>query len=393
MPTHIKTGLERFIEAPPTELNKARLGLLMNQASIDPQYNYACDRIAERFPGQLVALFSPQHGFWGEEQANMIESDHSFYGPLNIPVHSLYSETRRPTKEMLTEIDFLIVDLQDVGTRVYTFIWTLLECMKACAEHGVHVLVLDRPNPLGGEIAEGPMLQSDFVSFVGGAEIPLRHGLTIGEFAKWMNKSKAINAELTIVPMQGWQRSMFFQETALPWAVPSPNMPRLETAIVYPGQVLLEGTNLSEGRGTTQPFELCGAPWLNAEEFCKDVSRIEHPGIVLRPIRFRPTFDKWKDQACEGVSIHVTDAQAVRSVKLTVSIIESARQLAPKDFQWLAPPYEYETVLPPIDILFGNSDLRAELKSAKRLDEPELSNLVELDTAAWWNSVSEILLY
>lgn len=223
----------------------------MNQASVNHDFRYACDLLDQRFPGQLRVLLSPQHGFWGEQQANMVESAHTQYAPLNLPVFSLYAESRRPTDIMLTDIDCLVIDLQDVGTRVYTFIWTMLECLRGCAQNNVRVVVLDRPNPLGGEVVEGPVLDNSFRSFVGGSEIPLRHGLTIGELAQLLNTEEHIDAELTVVPMSGWDRSMLFPQTGLSWVPPSPNMPRWQTALLYPGQVLLEGTSLSEGRGTT----------------------------------------------------------------------------------------------------------------------------------------------
>ncbi len=393
MSDQVRTSLENFIESPPLEIAGVRFGLLMNQASVDRAYRYTCDVLAERFPGQLAALFSPQHGFWGEEQANMIESADSRYEPLNLPVYSLYSETRRPTAEMLEKIDCLVIDLQDVGTRVYTFLWTTLECLRACAEQNIRVIVLDRPNPLGGEVFEGPILRDGFQSFVGNAEIPLRHGLTLGEFALYINKKENIDAELSVVPMTNWRREMHFDETGVPGVSTSPNMPSLNTATVYPGQVLLEGTNLSEGRGTTMPFEVCGAPYLNAEEFTAEVSRHNHPGIQLRPIRFRPTFDKWKDEICNGLAIHITDSHAVRSVPLTVSIIDAAKRLAPEQFKWLEPPYEYEHKIPPIDILFGNAELREHIDRQQRIETVELNTLCGFDIAVWKEAISPFLLY
>jgi uncharacterized protein YbbC (DUF1343 family) len=381
MSHRILTGLDNCLASPPSEIHGARIGLLMNQASVDHKFRYACDLIAERFPGQLKCLFSPQHGIWGEQQANMIESPDTRYAPLDLPVHSLYSETRRPTDTMLQDIDCLVIDLQDVGTRVYTFIWTMLECLRACAANGIRVVVLDRPNPLGGEVVEGPLLEPNYRSFVGGSEIPLRHGLTIGELAQLFNAEERIGAELSVVSMSGWKRRMLFSKTGLPWVAPSPNMPRFQTAALYPGQVLLEGTNLSEGRGTTMPFEVVGAPYLNAESLCTMLGRQEHPGIGLQPIRFRPTFDKWKDETCEGIAIHVLDAQAVRSASLTLSIIEAALQLAPQHFAWLSPPYEYEYEKPPIDILYGSSDLRQQQQTEK-----------PFDTTAWQHRIAPHLL-
>ena len=374
-------------------MHGARLGLLMNQASVNHEFRYACDLLAERFPGQLRMLFSPQHGLQGEQQANMIESPDSRYAPLNLPVCSLYAETRRPPDSMLADIDCLVIDLQDVGTRVYTFVWTMLECLRACVQNNVRVVVLDRPNPLGGEVIEGPMLEKDFRSFVGGSEVPLRHGLTIGELARLLNSEERIDAELTVVPMGGWDRTMLFPDTGLPWVPPSPNMPRWQTALLYPGQVLLEGTSLSEGRGTTTPFEVIGAPALDPDQLLAAVRRDEHPGIALQAIRFQPTFDKWRRQICGGLAIHVLDAAAVRSVGLTITLIDVARQLAPDNFTWLQPPYEYEYKKPPIDILFGNDQLRNRLNSDDSIDRDELTHLLSYGNENWRERVSMHLIY
>ncbi|MDG2129121.1 MAG: DUF1343 domain-containing protein [Fuerstiella sp.] len=393
MPNHIRTGLDSFLAVPPPEVHGARLGLLMNQASVNHEFRYACDLLAERFPGQLRMLFSPQHGLQGEQQANMIESPDSRYAPLNLPVCSLYAETRRPPDSMLADIDCLVIDLQDVGTRVYTFVWTMLECLRACVQNNVRVVVLDRPNPLGGEVIEGPMLEKDFRSFVGGSEVPLRHGLTIGELARLLNSEERIDAELTVVPMGGWDRTMLFPDTGLPWVPPSPNMPRWQTALLYPGQVLLEGTSLSEGRGTTTPFEVIGAPALDPDQLLAAVRRDEHPGIALQAIRFQPTFDKWRRQICGGLAIHVLDAAAVRSVGLTITLIDVARQLAPDNFTWLQPPYEYEYKKPPIDILFGNDQLRNRLNSDDSIDRDELTHLLSYGNENWRERVSMHLIY
>src|SRR5262245_11807688 len=288
----VQIGLERCLVQPPAILRRGRFGLLMNQASVSVTFQYACDLLAERFPGQLAAIFSPQHGLWGEQQANMIESPHGWYEPLGVPVYSLYSETRRPTSQMLQGLDCLVIDLQDVGTRVYTFIWTVQQCLISCAAAKVPVVVLDRPNPLGGEVAEGPLLEAGYESFVGGASIPLRHGLTVGEVARLVNQEQQIGAELIVVPMEGWRRSMPFDDSGRAWVAPSPNMPRVTTALLYPGQVLLEGTNLSEGRGTTLPFEVVGAPFIDPQRLCDELKSAELPGLAIRPIRFVPTFDK-----------------------------------------------------------------------------------------------------
>ncbi|MFO0817791.1 MAG: DUF1343 domain-containing protein [Pirellulales bacterium] len=384
-------GLEHCLEQPPDVLCGARrMGLVLNQASIDARGRYACDLLAQRFPGRLVRLFSPQHGLWGEQQANMIESPHGFYPPLELPVWSLYGETRRPNAEMLEGLDVLIVDLQDVGTRVYTFAWTLLECLIACAEHQVPLVVLDRPNPLGGRVVEGPRVLDGFRSFVGNAAIPLRHGLTLGEFAGWLNTRHQINASLTVVPARGWRRDDLWSDLHRAWTPPSPNMPRFETAVVYPGQVLLEGTNLSEGRGTTTPFEVCGAPFVDPFELARalsDSATIASSNITVRPIRFVPTFDKWRGESCGGVALQAADARKVRSVSFTVELLRIVRQLYGNEFRWLPPPYEYEYLKPPIDILWGSPDLRTWVDAATK------SPLPEEDSAAWWTETNSALLY
>ncbi len=389
----MELGLECCLDNPPDVMRIARLGLLMNQASVDCHFRYACDVLAERFPGRLKAIFTPQHGLWGEQQANMIESPHGRYTPLDLPVFSLYSETRRPTGAMLSEIDCFVIDLQDVGTRVYTFAWTMLNVLRACAAAKLPVVVLDRPNPLGGIVAEGPLLEVDFQSFVGDASIPLRHGLTLGELALLLNHEQNIGAELHVVPMTGWRRAMLFSENGRDWVAPSPNMPRFETTLLYPGQVLLEGTNLSEGRGTTLPFEIVGAPFLDPHQLARELAAFELPGLELRPIRFVPTFDKWHGQSCGGVALHVTDPRAVRSVTATLALLAVVHRLHPREFTWLPPPYEYEHHKMPIDILFGSTRLRSRLASDNVLNSTDVTTLAALDEDAWWNRTKRWRLY
>jgi uncharacterized protein YbbC (DUF1343 family) len=386
-PTPISLGLERCLSEPPEVLRRGRFGLLMNQASVDRQFQYACDVLAERLPGRLTALFSPQHGLWCEEQANMIESAHGTYEPLGVPVYSLYSQTRQPTAEMLAGLDCLVIDLQDVGTRVYTFAWTVQNCLRACSKARIPVVLLDRPNPIGGTVAEGPLLEPQFASFVGGAAIPLRHGLTLGELARLINAEQQIGAELVVVPMERWRRSVLFDNTGRAWVAPSPNMPRATTALLYPGQVLLEGTNLSEGRGTTLPFEVVGAPFIDSHKLAGELSNEELPGLAIRPMRFVPTFDKWQGQRCGGVAIHVTDPAAVRSVEFTLRLLATVVRRWPDEFQWLPPPYEYERDKMPIDILYGSSRLR------EAIGQATITELSRLDEAAWWRRVQPYLLY
>lgn len=392
----IRFGLERVAQNPPAAMQGARLGLLMNQASIDRRWRYACDVIAEAFPGQLTTLFSPQHGLWGEQQANMIESAHSVHPRLGIPVHSLYSETRSPTAEMLEEVDCLVIDLQDVGTRVYTFIWTISYCLEACAAAGIPVVVLDRPNPLGGERIEGPLLEAGQESFVGRARIPMRHGLTIGELTLLVNDLLKIDGQVQVVPLDGWRREMDWGATERRWIWPSPNLPRLESVAVYPGTVLLEGTNLSEGRGTTRPFEVLGAPFIDPERLAEQIQPYALPGVALLPLRFVPTFDKWAGESCGGLLLEVTDAREFRPVLTAVAALASVHSLWPDAFRWLPPPYEYETEKPPIDIIAGTPRIREQIDAIAGGVRPTLSGLESLlafDQAAWSERCRPHLLY
>ncbi len=259
----VKTGLDVIRADSARELAGHRIGLVVNQASIGSDLVHARHAFSHRFDKRLMALFGPQHGIFGERQDNMVESPHAVDAELDLPVYSLYSETRKPTPRMLDGIDVLVIDLQDVGTRVYTFMHTMAYCMLAARDADIKVVVLDRPNPVGGLAVEGNPLNPDFASFVGLYPIPMRHGMTMGELAHLFNEGYRIGCDLSVIPMEGWQRRMRFHETGLPWVMPSPNLPTLDTALVYPGQVLLEGTNLSEGRGTTRPFELFGAPYID----------------------------------------------------------------------------------------------------------------------------------
>ena len=259
----VRLGLERLIDGPDRKLIEGRrVGLVCNPASIDSRIVHASDRMMEG-DWTLTALFGPQHGFRSDLQENMIESPHARDAKRRVPVHSLYSETREPTEEMLADVDVLVVDLQDVGTRIYTYIYTMANGLRAARRHNIPVVVCDRPNPINGDDIEGATLDPAYESFVGQFAIPMRHGLTIGEAARLFNEHFRLNATVEVVPMEGWKRSMFFDETALPWVLPSPNIPTLDTAVVYPGAVLFEGTDLSEGRGTSRPFELIGAPWID----------------------------------------------------------------------------------------------------------------------------------
>ena len=375
----VTTGLDALCDNPPERLKSRRLGLLGNPASITSQFVHAKDVIATCYPGQLNALFSPQHGFFAEKQDNMIESGHFRDPDLDIPVFSLYSETRIPTADMFDDIDTLVIDIQDVGTRVYTFIYTISYCLETAAALGKSVVILDRPNPVGGVQIEGNVLEEAYASFVGRFPIPMRHGMTVGEIASFFNTTRNINCDLTVIPMQGWTRDMYWQDTGLVWIPPSPNLPTPLSAMVYPGQVILEGTNLSEGRGTTLPFEQFGAPFVDVHTLMPRVQdRLK--GIVLRPLCFQPTSGKWQDQMCKGFHIHVTDKNAYKPYLYSLILLQEIIRTHPNEFAFKAPPYEYEFERLPMDLILGSRDLRENLENMNDLHELEKTWQIPLQT-------------
>jgi len=353
-------GSSRLLDS--GRLRGKRVGIVANPASIDQQFVHVVDRLASASGVTLGAIFGPQHGFNADLQENMIESPHAESRAHRVKVYSLYSETREPTLEMLDGLDVLVVDLQDVGTRIYTFIYTMAYCLTGAARAGIPVIVCDRPNPIGGVAVEGPMLERGFESFVGLYPIPMRHGLTIGELARLFNDVFGLGADLTVEPMQGWSREAYWDATDVPWVLPSPNMPTLDTAVVYPGQVLFEGTMLSEARGTTRPFELCGAPWLDAGALTAKLNAYRLPGVAFRPVTFEPTFHKHAKTPCHGVQLHVTDRRTFESVLTTTAVLHEMRQMDPAQFAWRPPPYEYEHKLLPIDILAGTATYREDIE-------------------------------
>jgi uncharacterized protein YbbC (DUF1343 family) len=358
--------------------------VVCNPASVDHGFRHITDRLAA-LPGvELGAIFGPQHGFHSDVQENMIETGHGVDGRRRVPVYSLYSETREPTAEMLAGLDILVLDLQDVGTRIYTYIYTMANCLVAARRHGVKVVVCDRPNPIGGVQVEGPMLLPGWESFVGQYPIPMRHGMTIGELARLFNEHFGIGADLHVEPMTGWRRDFFHDDAGAPWVMPSPNLPTLDTAIVYPGTVLFEGTNVSEGRGTTRPFELVGSPGVDADRLAESLNRRGLPGVHFRAAHFEPTFHKHAGQRCGGCQIHVLDRRVFRPVLTGVAILAAIRSLDADGFCWRPPPYEYEHDKLPIDILAGSSDLRDQLEvrvapeEIARSWEPSVAEFVDL---------------
>ncbi|MEZ5875212.1 MAG: DUF1343 domain-containing protein [Hyphomicrobiales bacterium] len=360
-------GSERLLAS--SRLNGLRVGILANPASVDHDYRHVVDRLAEASSFKLAAIFGPQHGFRSDLQDNMIETPHVIDPRRNVPIFSLYSEIREPTKEMLDLIDVLIIDLQDVGARIYTFIYTMANCLRAAARAGLPVIVCDRPNPIGGIQVEGPMLEPGFESFVGQFPIPMRHGMTVAELAKLFNEHHGIGALLEIIPMEGWSRELYFDDIEIPWVMPSPNMPTLETAIVYPGTVLFEGTMMSEGRGTTRPFELIGAPWLDDAAFTARMNQVGLEGVRFREAVFEPTFQKHAKEPCGGCQIHVTSRRDFEPVKAGVALMREAYGMNPEDLKWREPPYEYEHDKMPIDILAGSTALREQIEQQMPLED------------------------
>jgi uncharacterized protein YbbC (DUF1343 family) len=346
-----------------SRLKGARVGVVCNHASLDRGYLHIVDRLASAPDLTLAAIFGPQHGFRSDVQDNMVETPHADDSTRRVPLYSLYSETREPTAAMLAGLDVLIIDLQDIGARIYTYIYTMANCLRASAKHGVPVIICDRPNPIGGNEVEGALLVEGFESFVGQFPIPMRHGMTIGELARLFNEHFGLGATLEIVKMEGWKRDMYADATDLPWVMPSPNMPTLDTAIVYPGTVLFEGILISEGRGTTRPFELIGAPWIEAESFARRLNGLGLPGVHFRPAVFEPTFQKHSKQTCGGCQIHVTDRRQFQPVLVGVALIAMFHQVDPARFAWRQPPYEYEHNKMPIDILAGSAVLRQQIEA------------------------------
>ena len=393
----LKTGLDRLLnEAALQDRIAGRLGYLCHSASIDARARHGVLGIKAVFGQRLKVIFAPQHGFATDAQDNMIESPHFFHPYFQVPVYSLYSETRVPTPEMLSEIDTLIVDLQDNGTRVYTYIWTMVLAMEACAHAGVKVVVLDRPNPLGGERVEGNISDLNYRSIIGWNPLPMRYGMTIGEVAAFTVRHWDIPVQLEVVPMSNWHRNMTFAQCHLPWVLPSPNFPTPDTAQVYPGSVLFEGTNLSEGRGTTRPFELIGHPTLSAYAFAdffhhKILTWIPEPGAVLRPATFQPTFDKYEGQTCTGFQIHVLDPFVFKPWIFGQVLLQAIYAFMGRDFAWREPPFEYIHDRLPIDLLNGSDVPRQWVEQGGTLRD--LLSIEQAGYPDFFAQREEVLLY
>jgi uncharacterized protein YbbC (DUF1343 family) len=365
----IRLGLERALTENKKYLKNRRIGLICNQASVNHRFEHAADLFFKHHDLNLTTLFGPQHGIRGDVQDNMVETSHSVDKNTGLPVYSLYSETREPTSRMLEEVDTLVFDLQDIGGRVYTFIYTMAKAMESCARLGKTFVVCDRPNPINGVDVEGSLLEEGHESFVGLYPIPMRHGLTTGELASFFNREFDINCDLEIIGIEGWERELYLDETDCPWVMPSPNMPTIKTAIVFPGTVYFEGTQISEGRGTTKPFEFVGAPFIDSEELAADLRKQKLPGVIFRPTNFMPTFQKFAGESCGGVFLHVTDRKSFQPVLTGVAILKSILERYPENFKWKIPPYEYEFERNPFDVIDGSLKLRKFLEGKAQLAE------------------------
>lgn len=374
----IVLGIEKLCQEQPELLKGRRVGLVCNQASVDHELRHSADVLKSVKGLELSALFGPQHGIRGDVQDNMVETPHTVDSETGLPVHSLYSETREPTSEMLKDLDVLVCDLQDVGCRIYTFVYTIANCMRIAKSLGKSVIVCDRPNPIGGVSVEGNLLVQGFESFVGQFPLPTRHGMTVGELAKLFNEHWGIGCELSVVKMDGWERELWFDETDAPWVLPSPNMPTLDSATIFPGTVHLEGTQISEGRGTTRPFELVGAPYIEAGDFARRLEAEGLPGVRFRPTNFLPTFQKHAGTTCGGVQIHVTDRLELRPVLTGLAVVKTCFEMYGEHFRWKEPPYEYVFDKNPFDVISGTDSVRKGIERGESLEDFERAWRAEL---------------
>lgn len=366
----VRTGLERLLANEGPTMSGRKVGLLANPTSVDTQLVHSIDRMCDAGIA-LRALFGPEHGLRGDAQ-DMVSVDQALDSRTGVPVYSLYGHDARslaPKREELTDIDVLIFDIQDVGARYYTYVWTMVLAMRACAEAGVAMVVLDRPNPLGGDVVEGGAIATGFDSFVGLVSVPNRHGMTAGELATMVRANESLDIDLTVVTMDGWRRDMSYEDTGLPWVMPSPNMPTVDTAWVYPGMCLVEGTELSEGRGTTRPFELAGAPFVEGHVLAEALADEGLPGVVFRPVVFTPMFQKHAKSACGGVQLHVTDRSSYRSYLTGVAFVRAVFNLWPEKFAWRKRAYEFVEAVPAFDLLCGSAEVRQGICAGARLEE------------------------
>lgn len=394
----VQTGLGQLLAQGCAPLRGKRIGIICNQASIGPDLSHIVQLLAREPVVRIGALFGPEHGVRGEAQDMIPVAEGGAEGHRDrltgAPVYSLYGDTAEslhPTAQMLSGLDAIVFDLQDVGSRYYTFYATMVFAMKAAAEAGVEVFVLDRPNPLGGVMIEGGAQEEGFLSFVGPFPFPVRHGLTVGEIALWANDRLGINCDLTIVAMEGWKRDMLWEATGLPWIAPSPNMPTPDTARVYPGMCLVEGTNLSEGRGTTRPFEQSGAPFYDPDELAAALNKMKLPGVHFRACFFRPTFHKFGGKDCAGVFLHVTDPHTFQPYKAGLAFLMAAQDHARDQFKWRTEKYEFIDDIPAIDLLTGTEAVRLAFDRGETI--PQLFAQWREEEEAFRTARKDYLLY
>jgi len=374
----VRPGIEVLLNDKLATLAGQRIGLVCNQASVLPDLRHAADVFFEHPDINLTTLFGPQHGIRGDVQDNMIETDHVVDPHTGLWIYSLYSETREPTEKMLENVDSIVFDLQDVGCRIYTFNYTMANCMRAAKKFGKRVVVCDRPNPINGVSLEGNVTETEFTSFVGQFEIPTRHAMTTGELARLFADHFGIGCDLEVIPMDGWRREMWFEDTGLPWVMPSPNIPTVDTCVVFPATVHVEGTEISEGRGTTRVFELNGAPYIDPWEWVAELEKFNFPGVAFRQTYFQPTFQKHARVTCGGLQLHVIDRETFTPVVVGIAMIKTAYDLYPGQFQWKQEAYEYEFDKNPFDVVSGTDTIRKAIEKGISLKEIEDSWLAGL---------------
>ncbi|MDN3020118.1 DUF1343 domain-containing protein [Paenibacillus sp. BSR1-1] len=360
-----RLGVEVLLQDKIDLIKGKRVGLITNPTGVDQKLNSIVDLLYKNPNVNLTALYGPEHGVRGSAQAGQYVESY-IDEKTGVPVYSLYGNTKKPTPEMLSNVDVLLFDIQDVGTRYYTYIYTMALAMEAAKENNIPIIVLDRPNPLSGTKVEGPVLEDKYSSFVGEYAIPVRHGMTVGELAQLFNKEFGIGADLTVVKMDGWKRNMYYDETPLDFVMPSPNMPTLDTALVYPGACLIEGTNVSEGRGTTRPFELIGAPFINSDDLAAKLNSYHLPGVTFRAASFTPSTSKFVNKLSNGIQIHVTDRNSYKPFETGLYIVKTIHDMYPNDFQFRTPGSNGISFF---DNLTGNGSIRAGIEAGKSIEE------------------------
>jgi uncharacterized protein YbbC (DUF1343 family) len=353
-------GIDRLIRDRFRPFSGMRVGLLTNISCCDSTLNPTIAIFEKSHKIRLRAIFAPEHGLHAALQDQITVPDLQHQD--NLEIHSLYGKHRRPARQALKDLDAVVIDLPDIGTRYYTFLWSAILMARECARMRKRLFILDRPDPLNGLTVQGPLLDKGFESFVGLYSVPVRHGMTIGELCNMLNREHGLDADITVIKMRGWKRAAFFSDTGLVWTAPSPNMPCFSTALIYPGMCLLEGTNVSEGRGTTKPFEIFGAPWIEPYSLARALGKCHIAGAVFRPTCFIPTFHKYRGQLCGGLQIHVIDPRRFSPVTAGLHIVRTIRKLHADHFRWRRPPYEFEKERMPFDILIGNSWIRKDLE-------------------------------